>query len=346
MIDYDAISRKNERELGTKLKSRRTQISLYADPTHFVYELLQNADDHGATEIAFRLLSDRLIVEHNATERFAVKHIEAISSFEDSTSEDELLKTGKFGLGFKSVFAFTATPRVYCGDANFEIHDLYRLRGLTKPDDLDPTLTRFELLFNHFEAKPEFIFEEHMKSPETAIEIIHGKFEALEDITLLFTRNLTAIRVTAEDARYSWSRVPNRDGTVTIKAPNSTATFRLREKAIEWHGKKHRPVQIAVRLDEAGSPVPSEENLVVTFPTSISTGMGIILNGPYRTTPAREGVGEGDAFNAFLVEQSADLLAEMIREQRDAKRLSLKFLEILPIDSTRSGKWTPKTGPP
>jgi hypothetical protein len=27
MIDYDAISRKNERELGTKLKSRRTQIS-------------------------------------------------------------------------------------------------------------------------------------------------------------------------------------------------------------------------------------------------------------------------------------------------------------------------------
>src|SRR4051794_15589895 len=104
MIDYDAISTKNERELGTKLKSRRTQISLYADPTHFVYELLQNADDHGATEISFRLLSDRLIVEHNATERFAVKHIEAISSFEDSTSEDELLKTGKFGLGFKSVF--------------------------------------------------------------------------------------------------------------------------------------------------------------------------------------------------------------------------------------------------
>jgi hypothetical protein len=274
MIDYDAISRKNERELGTKLKSRRTQISLYADPTHFVYELLQNADDHGATEISFRLLADRLIVEHNATERFAVKHIEAISSFEDSTSEDELLKTGKFGLGFKSVFAFTATPRVFCGDANFEIYDLYRLRGLPKADDLAPTLTRFELPFNHLDSKPEFIFEEHMKSSQTAIEIIHGKFEALEDITLLFTRSLTSIRVTAEDATYSWSRVPNRDGTVTIKAPHSTSTFRLREKAIERHGKKHRPVQIAIRLDEQGTPVPSNENLVVTFPTSISTGMG------------------------------------------------------------------------
>jgi len=240
MIDYDAISRKNERELGTKLKSRRTQISLYADPTHFVYELLQNADDHGATEIAFRLLSDRLIVEHNATERFAVKHIEAISSFEDSTSEDELLKTGKFGLGFKSVFAFTATPRVFCGEANFEIYDLYRLRGLPKPDDINPGLTRFELPFNHFELMPEFIFDEHMKSSKTAIEIIHGKFEALEDVTLLFTRTLASIQVTVDDARYSWSRVPNRDGTITIDGPKSSATFRLREREIEWNGKKHR----------------------------------------------------------------------------------------------------------
>src|SRR5262249_46594672 len=44
-------------------------------------------------------------------------------------------------LGFKSVFAFTATPRVFSGDANFEIYDLYRLRGLPKPDGFDPALT-------------------------------------------------------------------------------------------------------------------------------------------------------------------------------------------------------------
>src|SRR5262249_9075253 len=90
------------------------------------------------------------------------------------------------------------------------------------------------------------------------------------------------------------------------------------------------------RLDEKGHPAPSNENLVVTFPTSISTGMGIILNGPYRTTPARETVGEKDAFNSHLVERSSELLAEIIREERDAKRLSLRFLEILPIEATRS----------
>ena len=334
--DYEAISKQNERELGTKLKSRRTQISLYADPTHFVYELLQNADDHGATEITFRLRSDHLIVEHNGTERFQEKHVAAISSFEDSTSEDDLLRTGKFGLGFKSVFAFTETPRIYCGDECFEIYDLYRLRSLPKPQDLIGELTRFELPFNHYDADPEFIFQEDKKSADRAVSIVLDKFEALEDITLLFTRNLKSIQFLGEDVRFSWSRQTKRDGTVSIASPSGQSTFRVREKAIEWEGSQHRPVQIAIRLDDDGSPIPSDANLVVTFPTSISTGMGIILNGPYRTTPARETVGEGDAFNEFLVESTAGLLRELILQERDAKRLSLAFLEVLPMDSSQS----------
>ena len=33
---------------------------LYPDRAHFIYELLQNAEDAGATEASFRLRSDRL----------------------------------------------------------------------------------------------------------------------------------------------------------------------------------------------------------------------------------------------------------------------------------------------
>jgi hypothetical protein len=336
LTDYEAISKKNELELGTKLKSRRTQISLYADPTHFVYELLQNADDHGATDIVFSLEGSRLIVEHNGTEPFDARHVAAISSFEDSTSENELLKTGKFGLGFKSVFALTATPRIYCGEETFEIYDLYRLRRIQPPDDLADTLTRFELPFNHLEVQPEFIFSDDMKSAARAVHIIKEKFDALEDVTLLFTRHLQSIRCFTEEQALSWSRTEDKDGMVTIRSPQASERFRLRDRDIEWRDRRHRPVQIAVRLDENGDPIPSYENLVVTFPTSIATGMGIILNGPYRTTPARETVGETDPFNEHLVRETAELLCEMIRDERDAARLTLKFLEVLPVDSTRS----------
>ena len=41
----------------------------YPDPAHFIYELLQNAEDMEATEVSFKLFPDKLIFEHNGTKR-------------------------------------------------------------------------------------------------------------------------------------------------------------------------------------------------------------------------------------------------------------------------------------
>lgn len=38
---------------------------LYSDPSHFIYEILQNAEDAKATKITFELHQDKLIVVHN-----------------------------------------------------------------------------------------------------------------------------------------------------------------------------------------------------------------------------------------------------------------------------------------
>ena len=318
--------------------SRKSQISMYADPTHFVYELLQNADDHGATEITFKLEPDQLIVEHDAVERFDKRHIEAISSIEDSTSEEELIKTGKFGLGFKSVMAFTATPRVYCGDENFEIYDLYRLRRLEKPNDLPTHLTRFELPFNHSTIKPEFIYADSMMTAEKAVEIILKKLNSLEDITLLFTHNLRTIKCITYEREFSFIRSDDTsNGVVEINSESNHCVFRKWARIIEWKGELHRPVEVAIRIDEEGAIIPSEEYLVVTFPTLISTRMRLILNGPYRTTPSRETIGEEDKFNMYLAEETSNLLCDIIRSEKKNGNLSLELLEVLPIDHVRYG---------
>src|SRR3954468_24900259 len=103
--DYEAISRYNEEQLGKDRRSRMSQVAMYADTAHFVYELLQNADDAGATEIAFRLNSDSLVVEHNG-KPFDEPDVMAISYF--GKGKTEVTAIGHFGLGFKSVFAYTA----------------------------------------------------------------------------------------------------------------------------------------------------------------------------------------------------------------------------------------------
>ena len=42
----------------------------YSDQAHFIYELLQNADDAKATSARFVLSEDKLVFAHNGTRRF------------------------------------------------------------------------------------------------------------------------------------------------------------------------------------------------------------------------------------------------------------------------------------
>ena len=46
---------------------REIAEGIYPDKAHFIYELLQNAEDAQATEVFFRLQEDKLFFTHNAT---------------------------------------------------------------------------------------------------------------------------------------------------------------------------------------------------------------------------------------------------------------------------------------
>lgn len=48
-------------------------VEKYSDQAHFIYELLQNADDAGATSARFILEKGRLIFAHNGTRNFSYR---------------------------------------------------------------------------------------------------------------------------------------------------------------------------------------------------------------------------------------------------------------------------------
>lgn len=77
---------------------------VYPDNAHFIYELLQNAEDTGATEAHFTLSADRLAFEHNGRP-FEIKDIEGITDIGEGTKAADDEKIGRFGVGFKAVFA-------------------------------------------------------------------------------------------------------------------------------------------------------------------------------------------------------------------------------------------------
>jgi len=80
---------------------------LYPDNAHFIYELLQNAEDAGAQKVTFELLTEKLLFRHNGNKLFDYKDVEGITSIGEGTNKNDINKIGEFGVGFKAVFAYT-----------------------------------------------------------------------------------------------------------------------------------------------------------------------------------------------------------------------------------------------
>jgi len=329
--DYQAITVYNEEQLGKDTASRKTQVSMYSDSTHFVYELLQNADDYGTTEISFRLSENNLVIEHNG-EPFREQHVKAISYFGKSTSRDDLVKTGRFGIGFKSVFALTAAPIIISGEEHFEIFGLYRLREHPYPDGFSRHQTRIVLPFNHESEQPDFV--EELVSSEKAYEQISGCLTTLSMDTLLFTRNIREIRWEIGERAGHYLREDNRDDNArltTIMDEAQVNRYLVFSKIPEWENQKHKAVEIAFEMNEQGQLSPIDnDSLYVLFPTEEKTGLRFILNGPYRTNPARETISKTDDFNVHLMEVTCELMKELLPKLRERGFLTPQFLSVLP----------------
>src|SRR5713226_7143097 len=105
---FDESVRENNFEEGL----RHSTVEKYPDPVHFVYELLQNAEDQCATEAQFQLFADHLVFCHNGNP-FTRADVENITGIGNSDKPQDDNKIGRFGIGFKSVFAITKRPEIY-----------------------------------------------------------------------------------------------------------------------------------------------------------------------------------------------------------------------------------------
>ena len=73
--------------------------------------------------------------------------------------------------------------------------------------------------------------------------------------------------------------------------------------------------------------------LVVFFPTEKETFLGFLIQGPYRTTPARDNVPGDDPENQALVRETAVLLTGVLRDLRASGLLTVEVLAALPLDA-------------
>jgi hypothetical protein len=165
------------RRAGIERGVRNLLTQLYPDNAHFIYELLQNAEDAGATQVIFELQPEKLVCKHNGRP-FTMDDVESITSIGETSKTDDPTAIGKFGVGFKAVFSYSSTPEIRSGKFAFAIQDL-----------IVPTLLRHEPSTTWTEFT--FPFDNPSKPPAQAFAEIRRGLVELDGNTLLF---LTSVR--------------------------------------------------------------------------------------------------------------------------------------------------------
>jgi hypothetical protein len=328
--DYTKIREENIARYGWDTAVLDLLGQLYSERTHFIFELIQNAEDADATELAFELFEDRLELRHDGRP-FTEADVRGVCGVGKSAKSGDLTAIGKFGIGFKSVYAYTKSPRVYSGGEHF------RIENYVRPFPVEPLPFSGETLF-------VFPFDHDTVPAEVAVREIAAALSAIRPRTLLFLRGIKRLRgagagVTETVIERSVAERPAPgDGSrrrVTLRRGRRLEEWLVWSRQVEGLGGPAAPVEIAFRVEQ-GRLVPSGSSpLIVFLPTEKETFLGFLIQGPYRTTPARDNIGEHDPSNQILVRETSALLTDVLRELRDDGLLTVQALEMLPLDAAR-----------
>ena len=332
--DYDKIREDNIREYGEGTRLLSLLGRLYTDRTHFIFELLQNAEDAGASKVHFKLYRDRLEVAHNGR-RFNERDVRGLCGVGEGTKSEDLTQIGKFGIGFKSVYTYTATPEVYSGDEAFRIENYVRPYSIPSRAVDRSWTTLFVFPFRSGEIQPE-----------PACNEIGTRLRNLSARTLLFLRKINEVEYVLQDSscgiylREEFQRGSARQVTVVgqVGGSDEEESWLIFQRPVPGYPESVC-VEVAFLLDSMVRDREKNERiikakdtpLVVYFPTEKETRFGFLIQGPYRTTPSRDNIPRDDDYNRSLVIETAKLIKHVLLEIKTLSFLSVSFLEALPI---------------
>ena len=192
----DWSNQPRSQETLDSLRELLTQI--YKEDIHFIFELLQNAEDQEAMHVSFKLEPRQLLFRHDG-KLFNFEDVNSISRVAQSTKrtkaeEEDNTKIGKFGVGFKSVYKYTNTPQVHSGNWHFKITNLV-VPEWTEEDG--PVWPEGGTFFPAGCQQTTFVlpFDNPSKSEQDALKELGVGLKGLDCKTLLFLRHIEYIEI-------------------------------------------------------------------------------------------------------------------------------------------------------
>jgi hypothetical protein len=282
-------------------------------PRHILSELLQNADDAGASEARVLIENDRFVFEHNG-EDFIEAHFASICRFGYSNKR-ALHTIGFRGIGFKSTFSlgdrvelFTPTLAVAFERARFTephwIHDRQLASQTTRVEVAiaNPLLRR----------EVEKNLDEWLKSP----------------VSLLFFKRIRRLQI-GERVVHWQSLGPGPIGesewmALDEKGDDAFLLVRSAEEAFPADALDEIRKERMLGAEDSGDFPPCRVEIVlgakgrlyVVLPTGVETPLPFACNAPFIQDPARLKVKDAETSptNRWLLRRAGELAAKAMIE--------------------------------
>jgi len=321
------------------------------------FELIQNADDAGASRIQFDVLNDRLVVENdsvfsdcgrvaedaecqwketgnpNGGHRACDFHALSTVSSANKSGEGSLI--GRFGVGFVSVYQITDRPVIRSGKTELALDPA--AEGATIRSVPIVPGTRIELPWAMDPKTPlRRRLADFSLPADAADQMLQALVEAVGR-TLFFLRNVKMVSVSRHGQLRERVSVERANGKLTIrrgseKQPeewlllSGDASASAAQLVVKFDGggleRRQTNVQVAFRCDQAR---PQEElgQLYAYLPTDDPSGLPCHINGDFfpkqdRKTIVLAGHGPQQAWNEMLLRVAAQAIASNLLVLRDA----------------------------
>ncbi|POM78787.1 LOW QUALITY PROTEIN: Phosphoserine aminotransferase [Phytophthora palmivora] len=315
---------------------KRLSDELYSESTHFVLELLQNADDNNYDSSVvplgdFTLTTDKEIVFYNNEQGFSPANIQAICDVGASTKAavDSEASIGKKGIGFKSVFKVSDNPQVHSNGFHICFHAKNSKHGngmgYILPYWLDDATqwkqrhgTTFVLPLNNASVQRVDDISQSLMAFESSVLLFLRRIRELRlrDLTrqhtLQFLKKEKRLQTNTQLVQL-YSQVKKNENCVEVTQQN-WLVVKEKLKPPQSFSRIH-PTEIALafpvahcgqEFTESGDRPPLQQ--VFCYLPLRSYGFRFILQGDFEIPSSREAITNGSEWNEWLVSKFPKLV--------------------------------------
>ncbi|MFP8835293.1 sacsin N-terminal ATP-binding-like domain-containing protein [Hydrogenophaga sp. XSHU_21] len=317
---------------------------LNSKQSHFILELVQNADDNKYAKgvdpsLSFIAERQRLVVVNNET-GFLPEHVAALCSAGESSKKNKTGYIGEKGIGFKSVFKVTDAPEVHSNGFHFQFNrtDPENVLGYVVPHWKEPDFSLDnEVTTLVLPARPGQEFPaELLKDLEPSLLLFLGKLKKLEVKTgaehvQYFRKDRGAVTTLTTDCRRS-------DGSTTHAERSffrTSATYDMSSiSEPKRKGVLESDIVLALPLSDNGEAAPDPTSPVYAFLPIRDFNFPFCIQADFVLTSSRESVHEDLEWNVTLRDQIALCFVEALEAFKTKPSLANTYLRFLPKEGT------------